>query len=115
MKNEFKTWLENNAPAGQPWKARLLSLAAAGMATALVGLSVVLMAGLGLPAGELPMEAAAPATARSVRYAQALPTVTVVGRREPAPAAPATIAVLPARPASGDAAARIAIAGDNLR
>lgn len=115
MKNEFETWLENNAPAGQPWKARLLSLAAAGTATALVGLSVALMAGLGLPPGEQPMEArapaAAPAAAQTVRYAEALPTVTVVGRREPG-----DIAALPARPASGDAAAvGIAAAGDNLR
>ena len=122
MHDDFETWLKNNAPAGQPWRARLLSLAAAGTATALVGLSVVLMAGLGLPAGESALEAQAPATApapaQNVRYAQALPTVTVVGRREPADqvALPATTAALPARPASGEGATvGIAAAGDNLR
>jgi hypothetical protein len=119
MRNEFETWLKNNAPAGEPWKGRLLSLAAAGTATAVVGLSVLLMAGLGLPAGELPAQARGPAAGQTVRYAEALPTVTVVGRREPAgkaaPAAPTTTAALPARPASGDTAAGISIAGDNLR
>ena len=110
------------ARRGQAWKGRLLSLAAAGTATALVGLSVVLMAGLGLPSGKSAMQARAraaqPATAETVRYAEALPTVTVVGRREvgeqAAQGAPATTAALPARAAS-DVAASIAIADDNLR
>jgi hypothetical protein len=121
MHNDFETWLDKNA--GRPWTARLLSLAAAGTATALVGLSVVLMAGLGLPAGELPAEARAPATpaaAANVRYAEALPTVTIVGRREQAGNAELPQAVdtaaFPARPASGDAATvGMSATGDNLR
>ena len=121
MHNDFDTWLTKNA--GKPWTARLLSLAAAGTATALVGLSVVLMAGVGLPAGEQPVEARAPAAAPAtptVRYAEALPTVTVVGRREPAGNAelplPTSIAAFPARPASGDAATvGMSATGDNLR
>ena len=115
MGNDYDTWLKKNAPAGGPWKARLLPLAAAGLATILVGLSVVLMAGVGLPPGEQPLEALAPAAApaQTVRYAEALPTVTVVGRRQPAPAA---TAALPAIPASGEAATvGMTIAGDNLR
>jgi hypothetical protein len=82
-------------------------------------LSVVLMAGVGLPPGEQPLEARAPAAAPvpTVRYAEALPTVTVVGRREPgAQPAPAATAALPAIPASGEAATvGMTIAGDNLR
>jgi hypothetical protein len=130
MKNKFETWLNNNAPGGQALKGKLLALGAAGIATALVGLSVVLMAGLDLPAGELPAEARVPATApvqagtpgagQTVRYAEALPTVTVVGRREPGDKAALPVtsntAALPARPASGDGATvGMTAAGDNLR
>lgn len=130
MNNEFDNWLKNNAPASQGWTGRLLALAAAGTATGLVGLSVVMMAGLSLPAGELPAQARAPATAPvqtaapasvepSVRYAQALPTVTIVGRREPAeqpaPVAAAQTAGLPARTASADATIGMSATGDNLR
>ena len=123
MKNEFDTWLKTNTPSGQAWKTRLLSLAAAGVATALVGFSVIMMAGLGLPAGESALEARAPAAAsspaQSVRYAEALPTVTVVGRREarepPAIGVPATAMTSPATVGSEDAAASIAVAGDHLR
>lgn len=130
MNNEFDNWLKTNAPTGQGWTGHLLALAAAGTATALVGLAVVMMAGLGLPPGELPAQAQAPAAASvqaaapesvgtTVRYAQALPTVTIVGRREPAdrPAkVAATAAVgLPARTASADATIGMSAAGDNLR
>lgn len=120
MKHEYETWLKRNAPAGQPWKGRLLTLAAAGTATALVGLSVVLMAGLGLPSGEFPVEAKASAGGQNVRYAQALPTVTVVGRREPVERAPmvepAVTAGLPIDPTSRDAATvGMSSTGDNLR
>jgi hypothetical protein len=124
MKNEYESWLKKNETSGQAWTGKLLPLAAAGMATALVGLSVVMMAGLGLPAGELPLEAkapAGPAAAQNVRYAQPLPTVTVVGRREatePGEQAPvrATTAALPVRPASGEAATvGMTSTGDNLR
>ncbi len=130
MKNAFDNWLKNNAPAGQGWTGRLLALAAAGTATGLVGLSVVMMAGLSLPPGELPAEARAPSTgamqaaapaaaAPNVRYAQALPTVTVVGRREPgdkpAPVAATNTAALPARTASAEATIGMSATGDNLR
>jgi hypothetical protein len=128
MNNEFDNWLKNNAPAGQGWTGRLLALAAAGTATGLVGLSVVMMAGLGLPSGELPAQALAAATAPaqtaapaavepSVRYAQALPTVTIVGRREAAdrPAPLGATAGLPARTASADATIGMSATGDNLR
>jgi hypothetical protein len=130
MNNEFDNWLKNNAPAGQGWTGRLLALAAAGTATGLVGLSVVMMAGLGLPSGELPAQALAAATAPmqaaapaplepTVRYAQALPTVTIVGRREPvdqpAPVAATHAAGLPARTASADATIGMSATGDNLR
>ncbi len=130
MNNEFDNWLKNNAPAGQGWTGRLVALAAAGTATGLVGLSVVMMAGLGLPSGELPAEARAPATppvqtaapasvGPTVRYAQALPTVTIVGRREPAdqpaPVAANRTAGMPARTASADAMIGMSATGDNLR
>ena len=121
MKNEFESWLKTNTTSGQAWTTRLLSLAAAGAATALVGLSVIVMAELGLPAGDSAMQARAPsappAPAQTIRYAQALQTVTVVGRREagePALGVPTTVA-LPAGAGSRDAAASIEIAGDNLR
>lgn len=124
MHNEFETWLKNNAPAGQGWASRLWPAVAAVTATVVVGLSVVMMAGLGLPAGEAPLEArapvTAPATAQPVRYAEALPTVTIVGKRAPGEqeARPAAVktAALPARPASAESApVGIAAAGDNLR
>lgn len=123
MKNEFDTWLRTNTPSGQAWKTRLLSLAAAGAATVLVGFSVVMIAGLGLPAGESALEARAPAAAssptQSVRYAEPLPTVTVVGRREareqPAIGVPATALASPATAGSDEAAASIAAAGGHLR
>ena len=122
MRNKFDAWLKNNAPAGQGWTARLWPAAAAVTATVVVGLSVVMMAGLGLPPGEAPLDARAPApvpvAAATVRYAQALPTVTVVGRREPADRQQmaATSAGLPARPASGaTATVGMSAAGDNLR
>ena len=135
MRNEFEYWLKTNTPSGQAWKARLLSLAAAGAATALVGLSVVEMAGIGLPAGEsamqaramapapapatAPAQATAPLPARTVRHAKALPTVTVVGRREvgepAAPGAPITTVALPPRAGTEDAAASSAVAADHLR
>ena len=125
MNNDFETWLKKNDPAHRAWTGKLLPLAAAGLATALAGLSVVLMAGLGLPAADLPLEAkapaTAPATAQTIRYAQPLPTVTVVGRREatePGDTAPAraTTAALPAQPASGGAATvGMTSTGDNLR
>ena len=122
MRNEFESWLKTNTPSGQRWQSRLLSLAAAGAATALVAVSVILMAGLGLPAGEPVVQArapaAAPAPAQTVRYAAALPTVTVMGRHEvgeTALGAPTNPMASPARAAFGDAAASIAIAGGNLR
>lgn len=128
MRNEYETWLKGNAPTGQGWTGKLLPMAAAVLATVAVGLSVVMMAGLGLPSGELPAEARAPAEApqsapapagQTVRYAQALPPVTVVSRREPADnaaaPAPAVATVLPARPTSGETATvGVAAAGDNL-
>ncbi len=116
MKQEYEAWLKSNAPAGRAWTGKLLPMAAAVAATVVVGLSVVMMAGLGLPPGELPAQASGPAAApqqagQAVRHAEPLPTVTVVGRREPA-----TAAELPARPAPGEAATvGIAAAGDNLR
>jgi hypothetical protein len=125
MNNEYEAWLKKNEASGRTWTGKLLPLAAAGTATALVGLSVVMMAGLGLPAGGLPLEATAPAavpaTAQNVRHAQPLPTVTVVGRREalepaePAAARAITVA-LPARPASAESATvGMTSTGDNLR
>ncbi|MFC5499933.1 hypothetical protein ACFPOE_20490 [Caenimonas terrae] len=132
MKNNYEAWLNRNSACGPSWKGKLLPLGAAGLATALVGLSVVMMAGLGLPAGQAPLEArgaaSAPVQARAaaaapaVRSARALPTVTVIGRRAPGGVAASPVAVpvptvtaaLPARPASGDVAARLSIAGDNL-
>lgn len=120
MKNDYEAWLKRNEPAGRPWQGKLVSLAAAGTATGLVGLSVVLMAGVGLPAGESPVEAQAPATGQNVRYAEALPTVTVVGRREPAGSADlpqaADTAAFPVRPAAGEAdTVGMSATGDNLR
>ena len=119
MGNRFEDWLKRNEPAGQARARRLLAAAAAGTATAAVGLSVVLMAGMGLPPGELQAggQTAAPA-GRTVRYATALPTVTVVGRRGLADlAAPAggQTAALPARTASVNATVGMAGTGDNLR
>lgn len=119
MRNDFDDWVKGNQPPGRYWTGKLLSLTAAGTAAALVGLSVVLTAGLGLPAGDVPAEARAPA-GQNVRYAEALPTVTVVGRREPAPQAaltePTSTAALPAVPASGEAATvGMSGTGDNLR
>ena len=121
MNNDYETWLKKNEPSGRTWTGKLVPLAAAGMATALVGLSVVMMAGLGLPAGDLALEAKTPAATPNVRYAQPLPTVTVVGRREavePGEQVPvrATTAALPVRPASGEAATvGMTFTGDNLR
>lgn len=122
MKNEFEQWREARAPAGRAWASRLLALAAAGTATAAVWLSVVLMAGLDLRPGDQLAASQAPATAassgRTVRYAAALPTVTVVGRRETAVAAEPlaeAAAAWPARTASGNATVGMAGTGDNLR
>ena len=125
MNNDYEAWLKKNEPAGRAWTRKLLPLAAAGLATGLAGLSVVLMAGLGLPASDLPFEAkapaVAPATAQNVRHAQPLPTVTVVGRREATEpgetaTARATTAALPVQPASGGAATvGMTSTGDNLR
>lgn len=123
MKNEFEDWQKKNDPAGQAWAGRLLAMAAAGTATAAVWLSIVLMAGLDLPPGDQLAAVRAPATAaassaRTVRYASALPTVTVVARRESAePAAfPAdATAALPARTASMNATVGMSSTGDNLR
>ena len=125
MQNAFEQWANRNMPAGQAWIGRLLAAAAAGTATAAVWVSVVLMAGLGLPPGESQQPAQAPATAdgaasaaRTVRYAAALPTVTVLGRRESADKAE-TLAVdtagPPARPASANATIVMSGTGDNLR
>ena len=122
MHNEFETWLKANSPAGQVWAGKLWPAAAAVTATVLVGLSVVMMAGPGLPPGELPLEARVPApapvAAQTVRHAEALPTVTVVGRREPGDrqALPPNTAAVPAGPASGETATvGMSAAGDNLR
>ncbi len=121
MKNDYEDWQKKNAPAGQAWTGRLLAMAAAGTATAAVWLSVVLMAGLDLPPGEQLAATPAPAVAgsgRTVRYAAALPTVTVVGRRESAePDAPVAevAAALPARTASVNATVGMSSTGDNLR
>ena len=131
MRNEFEIWLKRNVPAGQARTGRLLVLAAAGTASATVWLSVVLMAGLGLPPGDLatearapaaaaaPVHAAAPASAQQrLRHASALPTVTVVGRRVPddKPVLAATdAAALPARPALADATIGVSVAGDHRR
>lgn len=128
MRNEFKNWVKSNVPAGRAWTVRVLTVAAAGTATAAVWLSVVLMAGLDLAPGELPVAAqapaatpanAAPAAQQSVRYASALPPVTIVGRREPganpAPAAAKDVSAAPARPASGESMIGMSAAGDNLR
>lgn len=122
MRNEFNTWLSRNAAAGEAWKDRLLTLVAAGAATALVGLSVVLMAGVGRPAGEA-LQASVPSSGalpvQTVRRAEPLATVTITGRREQAgdaslPATGATAAVAE-RAASAEAPGGIALAGDNLR
>ena len=119
MKNEYQDWQDKNAPAGQAWTGRLLAMAAAGTASAAVWLAIVLMAGLDLPPGDQLAVAQAPATAvaasgRTLRYAAALPTVTVVGRRESAAPAEATVA-LPARTASVNATVGMSSTGDNLR
>lgn len=107
MRNKFETWSMNNAPAGRGWTGKVLPAAAAVTATVVIGLSVVMMAGLRPPAGQ------------AVRYAEALPTVTVVGRRESGDkaglATPTTTAAVPVRTASGNATVSISIAGDNLR
>ena len=118
MRNNYENWLKANAPAGRTWGGRLLALSAAGTATAAVGLSVVLIAGLGRASGELEAAAPAPATtSTNVRYAAALPTVTVVGRREDttAPVAPAETAALPARSALVNATVGMSGSGDNIR
>ena len=130
MRNDFKIWLRNNAPAGRGYTGKVLPVASAAAATSLVALSVVMLAGLGLPPGQTPVDASARsavpaqpfATAPAgqvVRHAQALPTVTVVGRREAgstaALAAPTTTGAMPVQAASGEAAVGISIAGNNLR
>lgn len=127
MKNQFEQWTRSRVPAGWIWAGRAAALAAAGTATVAVGLSVVLMAGLNLPAGEAPVEARAPAeppmpvvasSARSaLHYATALPTVTIVGRRMPAaepPAAAVEVGTLPAPAARAEATVGMSAAGDNL-
>lgn len=131
MRNDFESWLKRNAPQGQAWTGRLFALAAAGTATAAVWLGVVLMAGLSLPPGELPIEARAPAATAApvhaaapdsarqrLRHASALPAVTVVGRRVPeenAVLAAPDPAALPARPAVADATIGVSVAGDHRR
>lgn len=133
MRNRYDDWLKTNAPAGQAWTGRLVGLAGAGAATAAVWLSVVLMAGLDLPPGDVGIEAKArsatpavavappapPAVAPTVRYATALPPVTVVGRRDPADRAaqPPVIeaALMPQQPVSGEATVGMSSGGDNLR
>ncbi len=127
MKNQFEQWTKSSVPAGRIWAGRAAALAAAGTATVAVGLSVVLMAGLNLPAGEAPVEARAPAlpptpvvasSAQStLRYAAALPTVTIVGRRtRSAEGPPAAIGVgtLTAPEAQAEATVGMSAAGDNL-
>ena len=130
MKNQFEQWTKSSAPLGRIWAGRAASLAAAGTATVAVGLSVVLMAGLNLPAGEAPVEARAPAdppmpavasSAQSAQstlhYATALPTVTIVGRRIPAAEAPAAaveVGTLPPPAARPEETAGLLAAGDNL-
>lgn len=123
MKNEFEDWRKKNSPAGQAWTGRLLAMAAAGAATAAVWLSVVLMAGLDLPPGHqlAATQAPAPAAAssgRTVRDAAALPTVTVVGRREsaePAAALADALAAFPAPTASVNATVGMSSSDDNFR
>ena len=122
MKNQFEQWTKSSAPLGRIWAGRAASLAAAGTATVAVGLSVVLMAGLNLPAGEAPVEVRAPAeppmpavasSAQSaLQYATALPTVTIVGRRMPAAAV--EVATLPPPAARPEETAGLLAAGDNL-
>ncbi len=135
MRNEFDDWKNSKLPAGRAWAQRGLAWAAAGTASAAVWLSVVLMAGLDLPAGSLVLEAAAPprvapaaaapmqppapaADARAVRQAAMLPRVTITGKREPAPQEPAVAAVevsaTQVRPASAGQTTVITVAGDNL-
>ena len=135
MRNEFDDWKNSNLPAGRAWAQRGLAWTAAGTATAAVWLSVVLMAGLDLPAGAPGLEAAAPlsapladaapmqpvepaADARAVRHAAMLPRVTITGKREPGPQQPAVPAVevsaAPARPASAGQTVGMTVAGDNL-
>lgn len=87
MTNDDGSWLKSNTPAGRSWTGKLLPLTKAVVAMAMIGLSVVMMAGLDLPPSELPIEAwglaAVPQQAgQPVRHAEALPTITVVGRRE---------------------------------
>ena len=50
MGNQFDDWKNSKLPASQAWAQRGLAWAAAGTVTAAVWLSVVLMAGLDLPA-----------------------------------------------------------------
>ena len=125
MKNQFEQWTKSSAPLGRIWAGRAASLAAAVTATMAVGLSVVLMAGLGLPAGEAPIEArslAAPPTPvaasseSALRYATAMPTVTIVSRRTrpvEAPAAAVDVGTLPA-PARTEATVGMSATDDNL-
>jgi hypothetical protein len=126
MTNQFEQWIKSTGPA-RVWVRRAAALAAAGTATAAIGLSVVLMAGLNLPAGQAPVEAQAPAapatqlaassTPSAPRYATALPRVTIVGRRvRAAEAAPAAVEVgtLPARQARAEATVGMSATGDNL-
>ena len=136
MRNEFDDWKSSNLPAGRAWAQRGLAWAAASTATAAVWLSVVLMAGLDLPAGaargleavaplSAPLAAAAPtqraepaAEPRAVRHAAMLPRVTITGKRESAqqqPAvAPVEVSAAPARPASAGQTIGMTAAGDNL-
>ena len=136
MCNEFDDWKNSNLPAGRAWAQRGLAWAAAGTATAAVWLSVVLMAGLDLPAGaarwleaaaplSAPLAAAAPtqraepaAEPRTVRHAAMLPRVTITGKRESALPVRVTDGVevgeAPAGPASAGRTIGITVAGDNL-
>ena len=138
MRNEFDDWKSSNLPAGRAWAQRGLAWAAASTATAAVWLSVVLMAGLDLPAGaargleaaaplSAPLAAAAPtqraepaAEPRAVRHAAMLPRVTITGKRESALPVPVAAGVAvevgeaPAGPASAGRTIGITVAGDNL-
>jgi hypothetical protein len=127
MNKQFEQWTRSRVPVGRRWAARAAALAAAGTATVAIGLSVVLMAGLNLPAGEarvearapvaVPTQAAASSAQPSLRYATALPTVTIVGRRvRLAEASPAAVEFgdLPAGQARVEATVGISVAGDNL-
>ena len=133
MRNKFDDWKNSDLSAGRAWAQRGLAWAAASTATAAVWLSVVLMAGLDLPAGaargleaaaplSAPLAAAAPPSAepRAVRHAAMLPRVTITGKRESALPVPVAAGVAvevgeaPAGPASAGRTIGITVAGDNL-